>query len=122
MLNLPLCHWSSQLFDLRAPSSTDVPVLLLNQPNDSAKRALWKLAIVKELLPWSDDRIRAAVIQVEGSKTLLKRSIKHLIPIEVKLNVDALTEPDGPISQCRNRCHQQTSPKSGDKWRTITEI
>ena len=32
VLNLPLCHWSSQLFDLRAPSSTDVPVLLLNQP------------------------------------------------------------------------------------------
>ena len=34
MPNLPLCHWSrsSQLFDLRAPSSTDVPVLLLNQP------------------------------------------------------------------------------------------
>ena len=31
--NLPLCHWSSQLFHLRAPSSTDVPVLLLNQPN-----------------------------------------------------------------------------------------
>ena len=30
--NLPLCHWLSQLFDLRAPSSTDVPVLLLNQP------------------------------------------------------------------------------------------
>ena len=30
--NLPLCHWSSQLFDLRAPSSTDVPVLLLNHP------------------------------------------------------------------------------------------
>ena len=24
MLNLPLCHWSSQLFDLRAPSSTEV--------------------------------------------------------------------------------------------------
>ena len=29
---MPLCHWSSQLFDLRAPSSADVPVLLLNQP------------------------------------------------------------------------------------------
>ena len=28
MPNLPLCDWSSQLFDLRAPSSTDVPVLL----------------------------------------------------------------------------------------------
>ena len=31
--NLLLCHWSSQLFDLRASSSTDVPVLLLSQPN-----------------------------------------------------------------------------------------
>ena len=34
MPNLPLCDWSSQLFDLRAPSLTDVPVLLLNQPVD----------------------------------------------------------------------------------------
>ena len=33
--NLLLCHWSSQLFDLCAVSSTeDVPVLLLNKPND----------------------------------------------------------------------------------------
>ena len=30
--NLPLCHWSSQLFGLHMHSSTDVPVLLLNQP------------------------------------------------------------------------------------------
>ena len=29
-----LCHWSSQLFNLRAPSSTDISVLLLNQPNN----------------------------------------------------------------------------------------
>ena len=33
MLNLPLCHWSSQLFDLHLTSSADVPVLLLNQPS-----------------------------------------------------------------------------------------
>ena len=32
MRNLLLCHWSSQLFDLRAQSSTDVPILFLNQP------------------------------------------------------------------------------------------
>ena len=32
--NLPLCRWLSQLFDLRAPSSTDFPVLLLKQPTD----------------------------------------------------------------------------------------
>ena len=35
MPNLLLCHWSRQLFDLRAPSSTDVPVLLLNLLNES---------------------------------------------------------------------------------------
>ena len=28
---LPLCHLSSELFDLRAPSSTDAPALLLNK-------------------------------------------------------------------------------------------
>ena len=32
VLNLLLCHYLSQLFDLRASSSTDVPVLLLNKP------------------------------------------------------------------------------------------
>ena len=31
-VNLPLSYWSSQLFHLHAPLSTDVPVLLLNQP------------------------------------------------------------------------------------------
>ena len=29
---LPFCHWSSQMFDLRAPLSNDVPVMLLNRP------------------------------------------------------------------------------------------
>ena len=37
--NLPLCHWSSQLFNLRAPSSTEVPVLVLNQPNNIGVRS-----------------------------------------------------------------------------------
>ena len=31
--NVPLSHWSSQLFDLRAQWSTDVAVLLLSQPS-----------------------------------------------------------------------------------------
>ena len=30
-VNFPLSYWSSQLFHLRAPLSTDVPILLLNQ-------------------------------------------------------------------------------------------
>ena len=42
--NLPLCHWSSHLFDLRAPSSTDVSVLLLNQPNIEVNNRSSRLA------------------------------------------------------------------------------
>ena len=59
-------------------------------------RVLWKLAIVKELLLGSEERIKAAVVQVAGSRTLLKRSFKHLIPIKVKSNADALAIPGGP--------------------------
>ena len=35
--NLPLFYWSSQLFNLRTLSSTDVPILLLNQPISKIK-------------------------------------------------------------------------------------
>ena len=49
--NLPLCHWSSQVSDLRAPSSTDVPVLLLNQANlqqgPKKRDQLWERDTVK---------------------------------------------------------------------------
>ena len=44
MPNLPLWHWSSLLFDLCTQSSTDVPVLLLNQP------CMWILGL-NELKP-----------------------------------------------------------------------
>jgi len=53
----------------------------------SLKRVLWKLAIVKELLLNSDRKIRAAVVKVassDGRPQILRRSVKHLFPIEVK--------------------------------------
>ena len=37
---LPLCHWSGQLFDLHVPFSTDIPILLLNQPSINIRSAL----------------------------------------------------------------------------------
>ena len=57
MLNLPICHWSSQLFDLREPSSTDVPVLLLNQPNnkDSTRAQISREACLQESTLRSED-------------------------------------------------------------------
>ena len=42
-LNSTICRshdWSSQLFDLRAPSSTNLPVLLLNQPIAIVKKRI----------------------------------------------------------------------------------
>lgn len=61
--------------------------------NDKTKRILWKLAIIKELLTGVEGRVRAAVVQVSGS---LKRSIKHLIPIKVQSNCDALAALECP--------------------------
>ena len=56
VLNLPLFHWSSQLFDLRAPSSNDVPVLLLNQP-DAKHASLFAMKLEKLLV---NDKITAS--------------------------------------------------------------
>ena len=53
MPNLPLYHWSRQLFDLRAPLSADVLVQILNQPINVYKAAtislFWSLSGVDEL-------------------------------------------------------------------------
>ena len=94
MVSLPETHAASSRKNGKPGIAVGDVVLL---QNDSTKRVLWKLAIVKELLPGSDDRIRAAVVQVAASRTLLKISIKHLIRVEVKSNADALTVPGGPI-------------------------
>ena len=90
MVSLPETHAASSRIN-GTPGIAVGDVVFLQ--NDSTKRVLWKLAIVKELLPGSADRIRAAVVHVAGSRTLLKISIKHLIRIEVKSNADAWTVP-----------------------------
>ena len=54
--------------------------------DEGTKRVFWKLAVVNELIQGSDDKVRAAVIRVgsdKGPAKLFKRSIQHLIPIEV---------------------------------------
>jgi len=54
--------------------------------DDQTKRLFWKLTKVVELLISKDGNTRAAVVQVSTSKgttQLLRRSLKHLFPIEV---------------------------------------
>ena len=90
MVNLRETHATNSRRRGEKPEIAVGDVVLLQ--NDSTKRALWKLAIVKELLAGSDGQVRAAVVQVAGTGNLLKRSVKHLIPIEVKANVVQLPQ------------------------------
>ena len=77
--------------------------------DEGTKRAFWKLALVNELLPGEDGHARAAVIRVgseQGPAKLLKRSIRHLIPIE------ASTESDDETSTPDQSCmHEGDQPE-----------
>ena len=68
--------------------------------SDVSNRAFWRLGLVEELLPGSDGQVRAAVVKVgdksgHGRTVSLRRSIKHLFPLEEKANSPLLmrTEP-----------------------------
>lgn len=61
---------------------------------------LWKLAIVQELIAGSDDKIRAAIVRVPDTRNLLKRSVKHLIPLEVSSHAET-TEARKPEENVR---------------------
>ncbi len=95
MVNLREAHATNSRRKGENPGIAVGDVVLLQ--NDSTKRALWKLAIVTELLVGSDGQVRAAVVRVADTGNLLKRSVKHLIPIEVKANVDPLPQPEGSV-------------------------
>jgi hypothetical protein len=64
--------------------------------NDKTKRNFWKLAKVEELLPGEDGVVRAAVIKTCSDNTnrsqLLRRSVKHLIPLEIRSTQPVVNE------------------------------
>ena len=57
--------------------------------DEFSKRVLWRLGIVTELLTGSDGITRAAIVKTVNSERtrFLRRSIKHLIPIELSINI-----------------------------------
>ena len=77
--------------------------------DDNIKRIFWKLAKVIELLSGSDGVARAAFINVSdesGPPKVLKRSIRHLIPIEV--NDEDVGH--GEQSSATGDCHAASGP------------
>ena len=64
--------------------------------NEKSNRNLWKLAKVEELMKGDDGVIRAAVIRTccenSSRSQLLRRSIKHLIPIEARSSTTDVNE------------------------------
>ena len=54
--------------------------------DDMTKKMYWKLAVVEEVIQGRDGQIRAAVVKIinnDDKPSRIRRSVKHLIPIEV---------------------------------------
>ena len=69
--------------------------------NDASKRLFWKLAVVDHLLTSADGNVRAANVRVSepnGNTKLLRRSVKHLFPIEVRQEQCQET-PNDPLAE-----------------------
>ena len=88
LLNLRECHAVSSKKESRPMIEVGQLVIL---KDDLTKRVFWKLAIVDELLPGRDGKIRAVKVKVpneKGSTSTLRRSIQHLIPLEIKTSIE----------------------------------
>ena len=109
LVNLRETHATNSRRKGENPQIAVGDVVLLQ--NDSTKRALWKLAVVKELLAGSDGQVRAAVVRVADTGNLLKRSVKHLIPIEVKANVDSLPQPESSVRSEQGAVNVDSRPR-----------
>ena len=55
--------------------------------DENSPRQMWKLGHIAELIKSENGLIRSAIVRTntkEGKATLLKRAIKHLVPLEVR--------------------------------------
>ena len=83
LLNLRECHALKCKEGSKSPIEVGQMVIL---KDDTTKRLFWKLAIVEELLPGRDGKIRSVKVKVSnpsGTSTMLCRSIQHLLPLEI---------------------------------------
>ena len=74
-------------------------VLLLNE---KTRRAFWKLARVVEILAGKDGVVRVAKIRVlsnDNRVTILRRSVKHLIPLEVTCDDNTIANDEDQVEK-----------------------
>ena len=72
--------------------------------SDQTSRSFWKVAKVEELIPGKDDVVRSArvcIINDGGKRTILRRPVQHLIPLEVR-SQSSTTEEDVQPSAVTN--------------------
>ena len=89
--------------------------------DEMTKCAFWRLGIVTELLTGRDDLARATIVKTVNSERtqLLRRSIKHLIPVELNINVETSDDSSVPVT---NNDHQDLSSSSGLTQRRAAAI
>ena len=93
LLSLREAHMSKQTPQHKYPLISVGNVIVLK--DDLTKRMFWKLGIVKELIKGRDGhvgQIRAALIKVPDYAKLLRRSITHLIPVELQADENSVVE------------------------------
>ena len=91
--------------------------------SDTSKRLFWKLAIVDKLLMGVDGHVRAAVIKVskpQGGTKLLRRSVKHLFPIEVRVE-DSMNDSSTEQTQ-EQPCNLASAQQPNDNSTQMTEL
>ena len=64
--------------------------------NDKTNRSFWRLGRIEQLIAGGDGMNRAAMVKVsneDGKSGMLRRSIEHLVPLEVNANISEI-KPD----------------------------
>ena len=93
--------------------------------DDASKRLFWKLGVVQDLITGDDQQVRAAVVKVsdpKGHTSLLRRSVRHLYPIEVRdeniEDVPTTEEESLSVSQVdSNRRPRREAARRGEESR-----
>lgn len=83
--------------------------------NDKTNRSFWRLGRIERLITGGDGLNRAAIVKVsneDGRTGTLRRSIEHLVPLEVNANVSAITrDEDGNSSLAREPDETSNRPR-----------